>query len=392
MPSLRDFLRSSLPSLAGVVACVAAASAADLPFRLHIVNSNSTYEASSVMDVNKDGRLDIVCGGFWYEAPEWKSHWVRNVERLGAPPQFDGYSHLELDVNRDGSTDLIHVNWRSRSLYWLEHPGPALGEWKKHLIAEPGGMETGRLYDIDGDGRLDVLPSGATFAAWWELLPGEPNTEPRWVRHDLPRQAAGHGSGFGDLNGDGRGDIIGPRGWLEAPVDRRKGEWIWRAEFDLGQASSPVIVADVDDDGDNDLIWALGHNYGVFWMEQTKENGVRGWKKHLIDDSWSVGHSPLWVDMDQNGKPEFVNGKRYRAHELRDPGALDPQVIYRYEFDKASAKWNRYDIQPPGGPAGIGLDPKAADLDGDGDLDLVLPGRSGLYWYENLLKSGQPGR
>ena len=146
-----------------------------------------------------------------------------------------------------------------------------------------------------------------------------------------------------------------------------------------------MIVADVDEDGDNDLIWGVGHAYGVYWLEQTKEEGKRAWKKHLIDDTWSVGHSPLWVDLDNNGKKEFVNGKRYRAHELMDPGALDPQVMYRYEFNKATGKFDRYEMMAKGGPAGIGLDPKAIDIDGDGDLDLVVPGRSGLYLFENLL-------
>lgn len=358
---------------------------AELQFRLHAINADSTYEACAVMDVNRDGKLDVVAGGFWYEAPAWKKHFVREVEKLGVPPNWDGYSHLELDVNRDGWVDLINVNWRSRSLYWIEHPGAGLGEWTKHLIAEPGAMETGRLHDIDGDGRADVLPGGGNFSAWWELLPGARGAEPKWVRHDLPKQASGHGRGFGDLNGDGRGDIIGPEGWLEAPVDRRKGEWIWHPEFSLGQTSIPIIVADVDEDGDNDLIWSVGHDYGVYWLEQTREDGKRAWKKHLVDDTWSVGHSPLWVDLDNNGRKEFVNGKRYRAHELRDPGALDPQVMYRYEFDPASGKFVRHDIMARGGPAGIGLDPKAIDLDGDGDLDLVVPGRSGLYWFENLL-------
>lgn len=377
--------------LTGLLAALAALPlrSGELQFRLHPINADSTYEACAVMDVNHDGKLDIVCGGFWYEAPDWKRHFVREVERLGNPPVFDGYSHLELDVNRDGWTDLVVVNYRSRSLYWLEHPGPSLGEWQKRAIAEPGPMETGRLYDIDGDGRLDVLPNGTSFAAWWELLPGERNSAPRWIRHDLPREVAGHGVGFGDVNGDGRGDIVAPNGWLEAPVDRRNGQWIWHPEFNLGPASIPIIVADVDQDGDSDLIWSIGHNYGTYWLEQKSENGHRTWTKHLIDDSWSVGHSPLWVDLDGNGRPEFVNGKRHRAHELRDPGALEPLVIYRYEFDPAARKFQRHDIQT-NGPAGIGLDPKAIDLDGDGDLDLVLPGRSGLYWYENLLVSKPP--
>ena len=79
---------------------------AELQFRLHPINAASTCEACSVMDVNHDGTLDIVCGGFWYEAPRWKKHFVREVEKLGNPPDFDGYSHLELDVNRDGWTDV----------------------------------------------------------------------------------------------------------------------------------------------------------------------------------------------------------------------------------------------------------------------------------------------
>lgn len=352
----------------------------DLQFRLHVINAESIFSSCAVLDVNGDSRPDIVSGGFWYEAPSWKRHVVREVEVINGRP--DGYSHLEMDVNRDGWIDLIHVNFRSRSIYWLEHPGPAPGEWKKHLVAEPGPMETGRLYDVDGDGQLDVLPNGWDFAAWWEV------TDSTWIRHDITPEGRGHGMGFGDINGDGRGDFIGPGGWAEAPPDRKKQKWIWHPEFDLGRTSIPIIVADVDEDGDNDLIYAIGHDYGVYWMEQTRKEGKRSWEKHLIDDSWSQGHSPLWVDLDNNGRKEFVNGKRYWAHEGKDPGARDPLVIYRYEFDSSTRQFRRFTIQSDG-PAGVGLDPKTADIDGDGDLDLIFPGRSGLYWYENLLINGQ---
>ena len=98
--------------------------AADLSFRLHPINADSTFEACSVMDVNRDGKLDVVSGGFWYEAPTWKKHFVREVEKLGNPPNWDGYSHLEIDVNNDGWTDLINVNWRWRSISGSSIPAP----------------------------------------------------------------------------------------------------------------------------------------------------------------------------------------------------------------------------------------------------------------------------
>ena len=350
-------------------------------FRLHTINADSIFSACAVLDVNNDGQLDVVAGGYWYESPNWLQHFVRDVEVIRGRP--DGYSHLPFDVNGDSYADLIHVNFRSRSIYWLEHPGAKPGEWLKHLVAEPGPMETGRLFDIDGDGRLDLLPNGWHFAAWWDLKPRSDSQGTDWIRHDIPQKAGGHGGGFGDINGDRRGDIVGTKGWLEAPIDRRSGTWIWHDEFDLGRTSMPIVVADVDDDGDGDLVYAIGHDYGVFWLEQRKSNGKRLWEKHLIDRSWSQGHSPLWADLNGNGRPEFIDGKRYWAHEGRDPGARDPLVIYRYEFDPASRAWVRDTIQE-NGPAGVGLDPKVADLDKDGDLDLVLPGRSGLYWYENL--------
>jgi len=348
-------------------------------FKLHVVNVQSIFSSCAVFDVDHDGDQDIISGAFWYEAPEWTQHFVGEVEVIRGRP--DGYSHLPVDVNKDGWMDLIHCNFRSKSIYWLEHPGPGLGEWTKHIVEEPGPMETGRMHDVDGDGQLDLLPGAWDFAAWYELPHGKETT---WKRHEIGVEGAGHGNGFGDINGDGRGDYIGIHGWFESPEDVRMGDWIWHPEFELGRTSIPIIVDDIDGDQDADLIYAMGHDYGVFWMEQVvSSSGDRSWTRHLIDSSWSQGHSPLWADLDGNGIKEFVDGKRFWSHEGRDAGARDALVIYSYEYDPGSRKFLRRTIQKDG-PAGIGLDPKAVDIDGDGDLDLVLAGRSGLYWYENL--------
>ncbi len=354
-------------------------------FRRLVINDESTFSACAMLDVNADGRQDIVSGGWWYEAPTWKKHFLRDVEEIRG--RFDDYSNLLFDVNNDGHPDYISCNYRSESIYWVQHPGENLGAgmpWKRHVAATPGAMETGRLHDIDGDGRIDLLPNGTKFAAWWDIEPGE---TPNWTRHELPQELAGHGIGFGDINGDGRNDLVGPLGWAEAPIDRRNDRWQFHSEWDLWKdASIPILVQDVDNDGDNDLIWGRGHQFGVYWLEQTLsavEGHERSWVRHAIDTSWSQAHSLLWKDLNGDGTPELITGSRFMGHEGKDPGEFNPLTVCSYQFQASSRTWKRQTLWF-GDSVGFDLDPKVEDLDGDGDLDLICPGRSGLYVLENL--------
>lgn len=386
-------------------------------FQRHLINADSEFSAAGVIDVNSDGRPDIVCGAWWYEAPTWKKHLFREVQNIRG--RYDDYSNLTVDVDGDSFKDIVSVNYRSQSLYWSRNPGQSSVSlnplsppviWQTEVIDRPGTSESGRLVDIDGDGQLDILPNGTNFAAWYEFK--NAGGKVTWLKHSLPEELIGHGLGAGDLNADGRIDVVGPNGWAEAPADPRNERWIWHGQFQLARdCGLPILCWDVDGDGDTDLVWGRGHNVGLYWTEQVnaRESSLsiasenisvdhpalavtssKRWITHAVDTTWSGIHSLLTADLDGDGSEELIVGKRYMAHDGKDPGEYDPLLICWYSFDKLYRTWERHTASF-GGTCGIDLDSVCTDLDADGDVDIVAPSRAGLHWLENLriVGSGQ---
>jgi hypothetical protein len=342
------------------------------------------YESVGVFDVNGDKIPDILSGAFWYEGPEYITrHFIGSSERYGE--YWDDFSTIPFDVNGDGRTDIITGGWFGKRLIWKENPGND-NEWQEHIIAEIGNIETTRAWDIDGDGTLEIVPNtpNDSLRIYRSIKNGQGKDSGKFEAFGIMAKN-GHGLGFGDVNGDGRGDLIVHNGWLEAPEQPFGGTWIHHADFDFGTASIPILVVDVNKDGISDIIVGQAHGYGLDWYEQgiDRRTKKRSWTKHTIDPYNSQFHTMKWADLDGDGEMELITGKRYRAHNGHDPGGNDPIGIYYYKWNGESFSKQVIDYGVFGEGKGIGIYFDMYDLTGSGRKDIIVAGKDGLYIFYN---------
>lgn len=356
--------------------------------------SNQFYcEGATFLDVNRDGAMDIVSGPFWYAGPKF-------VERfeIYSPVPFDIASYSDnflsfaYDVNDDEWIDLIVVGWPGKEAFWYQNPKNNPGHWRRYLIHPEVDNESPTFADLTGDGKPElVFHTGGRFG--YAQMTADP-TKP-WKFHAISPDRGytryTHGLGVGDVNGDGRQDILEKSGWWEQPADGLEGEWKHHP-FEFSQPGGAQMFAyDVDGDGDNDIITSkAAHAYGLAWFENVPDGESITFREHLImgehpeENNYGVAFSQLHalalVDMDRDGVKDIVTGKRYWAHGGHDPGALEPAVLYWFQTVRNGGKVSfiphRIDVN-----SGVGTQVTTGDVNGDQWPDIVVGNKKGTFVF-----------
>ena len=400
------------PVLAGIVTVLSyaltnASPAADFTlhsFRKITVTTEFLSEGASFGDFNHDGKMDIVAGPYWFEGPDFK---VRHEFTAPAAKPYDPHSYSDYfltfvyDFNGDGWPDILVYSWPGKETAWYENPQGRPGHWNRHVIFAETDNESPQLGDMNGDGKPELICHtggrlGYAEADWsdpakpWTFHPISPEDKKKYFRYT-------HGYGFGDLNGDGRPDLLERDGWWEQPADNSKGaEWKFHpVPFAPAGArgGAQMLVYDVNGDGLPDVITSWdAHGYGLAWYEQVRKDGEISFREHMImnkepsDNRYGVKftqlHSMELVDMDGDGVKDLVTGKRWWAHgpdKDAEPGS--PAVLYWFKI--ARAKDGSVDFIPHqiDDDSGVGTQVTTGDLNGDKLPDVVVSNKKGVFVF-----------
>jgi len=396
-------------------------------YQPHVLTDLFYAEGAAVGDINRDGKMDVVAGAFYYLGPDFKEAReiyppatiaVAGAEYPGGPPvpQSGAITHGNYppsfmswvrDFNGDGWPDVLMVmSFGPRptfSAHLFINPKGELRHWDNYQVVPLITNEANQFVDVDGDGKPELTGQLATRADWSDAQVGY--WKPDWSDPTKPWQFiavsdkgrwSGHGLAAGDVNGDGRMDMISPAGWWEHPAEATTGPWKYhQARF--GNGGAEMFVYDVNGDGIPDIVTSLAaHGPGLSWFEQKKDGTFqehlimgaptvpsdqrKNWEETDKSVAFTELHSMNLADMDGDGLKDIVTGKRWYSHGYRydeEDDVTDPPVVYVFHLKRTGNNQVEWVPQLISNRQDAAIQVAVADVDGDGKLDMVASGRKG---------------
>jgi hypothetical protein len=376
-------------------------------FRMQRISDFYYAWCTAVADINRDGIPDIVAPPFYYLGPNF------TVRREILPahtynPSTQYTDHMIVfahDFTGDGWPDVVSTYTNGRAMYLYVNPKGESRRWDKYEVIPSFGTEIGLMYDVDADGMPDVVygdrANGMVFAS-----PDRANPTAPWKVTNVsgPVSVSIHGIGVGDINGDGRLDLLAPSGWWEQPPKgSQQTPWTFHAA-NFGRGAAEISVYDVNGDGLNDVVTPLAaHMWGISWFEQKRDSGGKiSFVEHPIMGDFSTKnagnvvfsepHASIAADLDGDGIPDLIVGKRFWSHEesYSDPDPYGPSVLYWYRTVR--------NPKAPGGAefvpelihnrSGVGSHFVAVDVNNDGVPDIITSTNKGTHIFYNNLRAG----
>ncbi|MFL6450706.1 MAG: FG-GAP-like repeat-containing protein [Bryobacteraceae bacterium] len=371
-------------------------------FRMQRISDFYYGWSAAAADINHDGVLDVVSGPYYYLGPDYTERREFTSARTYNPSDHftDAMVNFSYDFTGDGWPDILVIN---RPIYLYVNPRGESRRWDRYNVVPQATAEIELLKDIDGDGKPEILLTnpGAVMAY---AKPDWSNPTAPWAVHNIsePGLAGPHGMGIGDINRDGRMDVVNSRGWWEQPATGAdKGPWKFH-EAAFGNGGAEMGIYDVNGDGLTDVVTAIAaHRWGFAWFEQKRDSvGVISFVRHDImgdfstknagDVTFSEPHAATFADLDGDGVPDMITGKRLYSHleSHLDPDTFGPAVLYWYRTVRNPKAEGGAEFVPEliHNRSGVGSYLAAADLDGNGTPDVITSTNKGTFIFWNNLK------
>ncbi len=397
-----------------VLGTIPAAQTGPVAFEKLVLTDEYLSDGVAVTDIDRDGHPDIVSGPYWYPGPEFQRR-VAFYPPVPLVPQrspSDSMFTFADDFTGNGWPDLLVLGRvHKHAAYWYENPGGDLegdatanlrdhGHWDRHLVFERIRGESPTLVDLLDDGIPRLICHWEGRWGWvapdprrprlpWRFRPiGEVTDPPQFY----------HGQGVGDLNGDGRLDVILNDGWYRQP-DEDPADRLWDFHpyrFSKGRGGAQMFADDLTGDGLADVITAIdAHGWGLAWFRQKRHGSEVAFdevtvmsdrsEKERYGAAFTQPHALAFADIDGDGLRDIVTGKRRWAHGPDgdiEPGA--PPVVYWFRQQRDESGMPRFVPHRIDDGSGVGVQIRATDVNHDGRVDVVTTSKLGTFLFRNL--------